>query len=89
MLGIYGNTENTQYIRDGKLFQYNEITFDKWMPLLYKVLKEGGHCYLMTNYRNYDTMLQVAKSVGFIHANTLIWLKGNLTPNNNSYMNRL
>lgn len=41
----------------------------------------------MTNYRNYDTMLQVAKSVGFIHCNTLIWMKGNLTPNSQSYMN--
>ena len=41
----------------------------------------------MTNYRNYDKMLQVAKSVGFIHCNTLIWVKGNLTPNSQSYMN--
>lgn len=40
MLGIYGNTDNTQYIRDGKLFEFNEITFEEWMPLLYKVLKE-------------------------------------------------
>lgn len=40
MLGIYGSNENTQYIRDGKLFKYNEITFEEWMPLLYKVLKE-------------------------------------------------
>lgn len=40
MLGIYGNNENTQYIRDGKLFEYNEIIFEEWMPLLYKVLKE-------------------------------------------------
>ncbi len=40
MLGIYSNIENMQYIRDGKLFEYNEITFDQWMPLLYKVLKE-------------------------------------------------
>lgn len=40
MLGIYNNTDNTQYIRDGKLFEYNEITFEEWMPLLYKVLKE-------------------------------------------------
>lgn len=41
MLGIYNNnTDDIQYIRDGKLFKYNEITFDQWMPLLYKVLKE-------------------------------------------------
>ena len=40
MLGIYNNNDDTQYIRDGKLFKYNEITFDQWMPLLYKVLKE-------------------------------------------------
>lgn len=32
-------------------------------------------------------MLQVAKSVGFNHCNTLIWVKGNLTPNSQSYMN--
>lgn len=76
MLGIYNNnTGDKQYIRDGKLFEYNEITFEEWMPLLYKVLKEGGHCYLMTNYKNYDTMLQVAKKNKFIHVCTLIWLK--------------
>lgn len=40
MLGIYNNTDDTQYIRDGKLFKYNDITFEEWMPLLYKVLKE-------------------------------------------------
>lgn len=40
MLGIYNNTDNTQYIRDGKLFKYNDIEFKDWMPLLYKVLKE-------------------------------------------------
>ena len=32
-------------------------------------------------------MLQIAKSVGFLHTNTLIWVKGNLTPNSVSYMN--
>ena len=40
MLGIYNNTDNMQYIRDGKLFKYNDIGFDDWMPKLYKVLKE-------------------------------------------------
>lgn len=42
MLGIYNNNNNDdmQYIKDGKLFKYNDIMFEEWMPLLYKVLKE-------------------------------------------------
>lgn len=40
MLGVYGNNEDTQYIRDGKLFKHNDITFEEWMPLLYAKLKE-------------------------------------------------
>ena len=39
MLGIYGNNENTKYIRDGKLFEYNEITFEDFIPLLYNLIK--------------------------------------------------
>lgn len=41
----------------------------------------------MTNYQNYDTMLQVAKSIKNIHhVNTIIWIKGNKTSSNCSYM---
>ncbi len=40
----------------------------------------------MSNYQNYDTMLQIAKQVGFIHCNTIIWVKGNKTSSNCSYM---
>ena len=40
----------------------------------------------MSNYKNYDGILQVAKSVGFIHCNTIIWVKGNKTSSNCSYM---
>lgn len=31
---------NSQYVKEGKLFKFNEIKFNEWMPELYRVLKE-------------------------------------------------
>ncbi len=32
--------ETIKNIRSGKLFTHNDIKFDQWLPLLYKVLKK-------------------------------------------------
>lgn len=38
---IKNNDEETiKNIRSGRLFTHNDITFNEWLPLLYKVLKE-------------------------------------------------
>lgn len=34
------DNETIKNIRNGKLFTHNDIAFNEWMPLLYKVLKE-------------------------------------------------
>ena len=47
------------------------------MPELYRILKEGGHCYIMTNHVNLIEMLNVSTECGFHFIKSLIWNKGN------------
>jgi len=68
-------------VKDGKMFQYNDIKFEEWLPELYRVLKKGTHCYIMINGRNLAELQQKAEKAGFEFQNLLIWNKGNATPN--------
>lgn len=77
---------NKENASNGKLFSYNEITFSEWLPEVYRVLKERTHCYIFINGRNLMQLQQEAEKVGFVYQNTLIWDKGNVTPNR-YYMN--
>lgn len=61
----------------GKIFQYNDIKPQEYIPELYRVLKDGSHCYIMTNHVNLHEMLNVAKESGFHFIKSLIWNKGN------------
>ena len=65
----------------GKLFAHNEITFSEWLPEVYRILKAQTHCYIFCNGRNLMQLQAEAEKVGFQYQNTLIWEKGNLTPN--------
>jgi len=68
-------------IKNGKMFEYNDLEFEEWLPDLYRVLKQGTHCYIMINSRNLSELQHKAEDVGFIFQNLLVWNKGNLTPN--------
>lgn len=61
----------------GKVFKHNDIKVSEFMPELYRVLKEGSHCYVMTNHTNLIEMLNVSQEVGFHFIKSLIWNKGN------------
>lgn len=64
-----------------KLFQYqNNILPKDWMPELYRVLKDGCHCYIFTNALNLKDMLITAEDCGFKLHNLLVWEKNNCTP---------
>lgn len=63
--------------RKGQVFAHNDIKAETWFPLLYDVLKESGHCYIMTNHKNLHEYLNIAKEVGFHFIKSLIWNKGN------------
>lgn len=67
--------------KSGKLFDNNDIEFKQWLPDLYRVLKDGTHCYIMINARNLKELQQEAENVGFKFQNILIWKKNNATPN--------
>lgn len=66
---------------DGKIFAENDIEPEEWFPEIYRVLKDGSHCYVMTNVLNLEHYLTLAKQTGFKLHNLLIWEKNNCTPN--------
>lgn len=66
---------------DGKHFKHNDISFEEYVPELYRVLKTGTHCYIMTNLLNMFTLYDVAIAAGFKLHNLLVWRKNNCNPN--------
>lgn len=86
--GIFNEFDEWCYTKDGKLFKHNSITFREWLPELYRILKDGTHCYIMINPRNLKELQQCAEEAGFVFQNLIVWDKGNSTPNKyylNSY----
>lgn len=68
-------------IETGAIFDHNSIEFSEWLPEVYRVLKDGTHCYIMVNARNLKDLWVEAEKVGFVFQNLLVWDKGNATPN--------
>lgn len=80
--GISKNTTTGGLVRSelgkqGKIFEHNDIKANEYIPELYRVLKEGSHCYIMTNHVNLYEILTVAQETGFHFIKSLIWDKGN------------
>ena len=63
--------------RKGKVFEFNAIDCDEYAPEFYRVLKDGSHCYVMTNHINLIHMLNTFTECGFHFIKSLIWDKGN------------
>lgn len=63
--------------KKGKVFKYNNIDCTEYAPEFYRILKDGSHCYVMTNHVNLIHMLNTFKSVGFHFIKSLIWDKQN------------
>jgi site-specific DNA-methyltransferase (adenine-specific) len=61
-------------------FSY-EIRFADWLPVVYRVLKPSGHCYVFCNDKNVRELLNEATNVGFRESNILVWVKNNACPN--------
>ena len=75
------NTFIREDVSSGKLFENNDIEFKEWLPDIYRVLKQGTHCYIMINARNLKDLQTEAEKVGFKFQNIIIWYKQNVTPN--------
>ena len=76
------NSERPKGMLQGnrKLFKHQNIKISSWMSEIYRVLKEGSHCYIFTNSLNLQEMLNEATKVGFKLHNLLVWEKNNCTP---------
>ena len=61
----------------GQVFAHNNISPKDYLPEIFRVLKESGHCYIMTNHKNLQEMLNVATECGFKFIKSLIWKKDN------------
>ena len=57
------------------------VDFQDWIPEVYRVLKDGSHCYIFCNDKNMQELLNAATDIGFKESNILVWIKNNSTPN--------
>lgn len=66
---------------DGKIFQHNDTPIESYAGELFRVLRNPGHCYVMTNELNRRRTEDALLAAGFRIHKLLVWLKNNVTPN--------
>jgi DNA modification methylase len=81
MVGGGGYPTSVLAKNDGRIFEHNDIGAAEFMPELYRVLRSGGDCYVMTNNLNLREYLNVAYEVGFGLHNLLAWQKNTCNAN--------
>lgn len=82
--GSYGGTGGIlkeDLNMQGKVFQHNDIEISDWIGQVYRVLKDMGHCYIMTNNVNLYEYLTEIQRAGFNIFKILIWKKDNCITN--------
>lgn len=77
----YGFRSSVLRENDGKIFAHNDTPANKYLPELYRLLRDSGHCYVMTNVLNLREMLNLAYEIGFGFHNLLVWQKNTGTAN--------
>lgn len=63
--------------KQGKVFEFNNVNISDYAPEFYRLLKDGSHCYVMTNHVNLIEMLNTFTKCGFHFIKSLIWDKEN------------
>ena len=75
--GTSGGMFKKKINRQGRVFRHNDIDCEEYASEFYRILKDGSHCYVMTNNVNLIHMLNVFTAAGFHFIKSLIWDKGN------------
>lgn len=75
--GNSGGMLQKEINKKGQVFNFNDINCKEYAPEFYRILKDGSHCYIMTNHINLIEMLNTFVSAGFHFIKSLIWDKGN------------
>lgn len=79
--GGTGGILKEQLNMKGKVFAHNDIKISDWIGEVYRVIKEGGHCYIMCNNVNLHEYLDEIKKAGFNIFKILVWKKDNCITN--------
>lgn len=75
--GTSGGMLSKDQNMSGMVFEFNDIKPQQYAPEFYRLLKDGSHCYVMTNHVNLIDMLNSFTQVGFHFIKSLIWKKDN------------
>ena len=75
--GNSGGMCQNELFTKGKVFKHNNIDCSQYAQDFYRILKDGSHCYVMTNHVNLIKMLNTFTKSGFHFIKCLIWNKGN------------
>lgn len=75
--GNSGGMLQKDIVKKGKVFACNDISPKDYASEFYRILKDGSHCYVMTNHINLIEMLNAFTDAGFHFIKSLIWDKGN------------
>lgn len=75
--GTTGGMLQKKLFRSGKVFSYNDVNVFEYSKEFFRILKDGSHCYIMTNHVNLYEMLSAFTNAGFHFIKSLIWEKGN------------
>lgn len=75
--GNSGGMLQKEINKKGKVFNLNNISCKQYAPEFFRILKDGSHCYIMTNHVNLIEMLNTFTNCGFHLIKSLIWNKGN------------
>lgn len=79
--GGTGGMLKEQLFKDGMVFKHNDMEFSDWLSVLFSILKDGGHAYIMTNNKNLKNMLNEIENAGFNIFKTLVWAKNTAITN--------
>jgi site-specific DNA-methyltransferase (adenine-specific) len=75
--GNAGGMLQSELNKKGLVFENNNVNISDYAPQFYRILKDGSHCYVMTNHINLIEMLNTFTDCGFHFIKSLIWDKGN------------
>lgn len=75
--GSMGGYWMTKEALSGKIFEHNDTDIEDYLPEFYRLLKDGSHCYIMTNNLNLPHFMDVINKSDFHFMKLLIWDKGN------------
>lgn len=76
-IGNVGGMLKKDIVNSGQVFAHNSIDCSEYAPEFFRLLKDGSHCYVMTNHINLIKMLNTFTKCGFHFVKSLIWNKGN------------